>query len=105
MRVEDRTSAEEADARDDLGRDACRVTVRMTGGVEADLRDADRQMGEQRGADTDEYVRTKAGGLPGDLTLEADRAAEQRREQELEQQGQSQCFANRAHAILGEKGG
>jgi hypothetical protein len=57
-------------------------------------------MREKRGADTDEHVRTKTGGLSGNLALQANRAAEQRREQQLEQQRQSQSLADRAERVL-----
>lgn len=102
MRVEDRSSAEKTDAGNDLRSDARRVTIWTAVGCETDLRDVDRQMREKRRTDTDEYVRTETGGLPGNLTLEADRAAEQRREQQLEQQRQSQSLAHRAECVLDE---
>lgn len=102
MRVEDRSGSEKADAGDDLSRNARGVAVWAAIRREADLRDANRQMREKRRADADEYVRTKPGWLPGDLTLEADGAAEQRREQQLEQQGEPQRLAHRAERILGE---
>src|SRR3954468_4549970 len=95
MRVEDRPRAEEADARDDLCRDARRVTVRTPVRGEADLGDADREMCEERRADTDEDVRAKARGLARDFTLEANRAAEKGGEQELEKQHELEGVAHR----------
>jgi hypothetical protein len=86
MSMEDRAGAKEADAGNDLRGDARRVTIGTSIGRETDLRDVNREMREERGADADENVRTKAGRLPGDLALEADRAAEERGEEELEEQ-------------------
>jgi hypothetical protein len=43
-------------------------------------------MREERGADADENVRAKARGLSGDLALEADRAAEDGGNEELDEQ-------------------
>ena len=54
------------------------VAVRAAVGREADPRDVHRELREQRRADADENVRAQAGGLSGDLALDADRAAEQR---------------------------
>ena len=67
--------AEEADAGDDLRRDARRVADAMA----VDEPDAGGDVHEQRGADADQDVRAQAGGLARELALEADDAAEERR--------------------------
>src|SRR3954447_18586979 len=95
MRVENRARAEEADPRDDLCRDAGRVTVRTPVRGEADLGDVDREMRKERRADTDEDVRAKARGLARDFSLEANGAAEQGGEQELEKQHELEGVAHR----------
>src|SRR3954471_9026502 len=94
MGMQDRACAEEADPGHDLRRDPCGVTIWPAFGSEADLRDADREMREQRGAEADENIRTEPRRLACDLTLEADRAAENGGEQQLEQQHQSQDVAH-----------
>ena len=81
--MQNRAGAEEADARDDLRGDACGIAVRAAVGREPDPRDVHRQLREQRRADADENVRAQAGGFSGDLALDADRAAEQRGQEQL----------------------
>jgi len=95
MRVQNRAGAEKADARDDLRGDARRVAIGTPVGREPDLRDVDRQMGKERGADADENIGTEAGRLPGDLTLEANRATEERGEKQLQEQREAQGVAQR----------
>ena len=64
-------------------------------GREADLRDVDRQLREQRRADADENVRAQARGLSGELAFDADRAAEQRGEQKLRQDAEPKRLGDR----------
>jgi hypothetical protein len=84
--VQDRAGAEETDPRDDLRGDTSGVAVGSSVGRETDLRDVNREVREERGADADENVRTEAGGLSGNLTLEANRAAKDGGDEELDEQ-------------------
>jgi hypothetical protein len=96
--VQDRARTEKPDAGDDLRRDAGGVAERPAVGGEADLRDVDRQMREQRRADADQDVGAQARGLAGDLPLEADRAPEDGGEEQLQQQDEPERVAE-----LGER--
>jgi hypothetical protein len=58
------------------------------------VRDVRGELGEQRRADADENVRSQAGRLSRDLTLESNRAAEQRREQQLAENAQAKCIGD-----------
>ena len=91
--MEDRPGTEKSNARHDLRGDARRVAVRPAVGREPDLGQVDRQMGEERGADTDENIGTQARRLAGELTLEADRAAENGGQRQLEKQHELQRLA------------
>src|SRR5438094_2632824 len=93
MCMENRAGPEEANAGDDLRGDARRIAVWAAVGGETDLRDVDGQMGEERGTEADENIRTQPRGFAGDLALEADGAAEQRGEHQLEQQYELQGLA------------
>ncbi len=83
--VQDRAGAEEADTGDDLRRDAGRVAVRAAVRREADLRDVDRELREQRRADADQNVRAQPSRFVRQLALDADGAAEERGEQQLDE--------------------
>jgi hypothetical protein len=80
--LHDRARAEEADAGDDLRRDARRIADALT------VHNADprRDVHEQRRADTDQNVGAEAGRLARQLSLEADDPAEQDGEQQLDQE-------------------
>src|SRR5690349_14304546 len=93
--MKDRAGAEEPDAGNDLGRDARRVTVRPAIRCESDLGDADREMREEGRADADENIRTEARRFPRHLALEADRAAEQGGEEQLDEQHELEGVAHR----------
>src|SRR6185312_9184955 len=58
LALHDRTGAEKTDARHNLRRDARRVSVRMTVGTDADLRDVDGELSEERGPHADQNIRT-----------------------------------------------
>jgi hypothetical protein len=103
MGVQDRPRAEEADPTHDLRRDPRRVAVWPAVGREADLCDVDGQMCEQCRADADENVRAQSGRLAGDLALEPDRAAEDRREQQLEEQNEAKNVAQLREGALRER--
>ena len=96
MGVENCPGPEEADAGNDLSRNARGIAVGSPVRGEADLADGDGEVREERRTDADKYVRTEAGGLAGDLAFESDGAAKQRREEQLEQQRQSQNLGKRA---------
>ena len=68
--TEDRASAEKADARDDLGRDAVGGAARI---LQKDRRDR-----EQRGAERDEDVGAKPGGFATQFALDAEYGAQSR---------------------------
>jgi hypothetical protein len=103
MGVQNRPRAQEADPTHDLRRDPRRVAVWATVGREADLRDVDGQMCEQCRADADENVRAQSGRLAGDLALQPDRAAEDRREQQLEEQNEAKNVAQLRERALRER--
>jgi hypothetical protein len=84
--MQDRAGAKETDPGDDLRGNTGGVAIRSSVGREADLRDVNREVREERGADADENVRTEAGGLSGDLTLETNRAAKDRGDEQLDEQ-------------------
>jgi hypothetical protein len=86
MRMQNRAGAEKANAGNDLCRDARRVAVGTPVGREADFGDVNGEMREERRADADEYVCTEASRLARDLALDTDRAAENGREEEFEEQ-------------------
>jgi len=81
-RVEDRAGADEAHAGQDLGRDPA--------GIASLRRHAHGEDREQGGSDADEDVGAEAGGLSLQLPLEADGAAQQDGEDELDEQLQPQ---------------
>lgn len=68
----DDASAEEADAGDDVGDD-----VEGAGIAAVEFVEADGNIDEEGGADTDEDVGAKAGGALADLAFVADEAAEE----------------------------
>jgi hypothetical protein len=86
MGMQDRAGAEEPDPGDDLRGDTSGVAIGPSVGREADLRNVNREVREECGADADENVRTEAGGFSGDFTLEANRAAEDRGDEKLDEQ-------------------
>ena len=78
--ADDRAGAEEADARDDLRRDARRVGAHDGAAARQELVEAVRgDDREQRRAETDEQVRPEPGLALAQLALEADRRRRARR--------------------------
>jgi len=84
--MDDRARTQKAHAGYDLRRDARDISVRVPVGRETNVTHGDGQVHEQRRANANQNVGPQTGGLAGNLPIEADRAAEQHRHQQLEQQ-------------------
>src|SRR5581483_6722922 len=83
---EDDAGAEEADAGDDLGRDAARVGADDGVAARQEIVEAvGADHGEQGRAAGDEHVRAQPGGLLVELALEADHAAERGGDREADE--------------------
>src|SRR2546427_224604 len=91
-RVQDRSGADEPDARDDLrghpGRD---VVPRRHG---------DGELRVQDGAEADQDIRPEARGLPAELALQTDRAAEDGAERELSHQLEPEHLHGFVHELF-----
>src|SRR6202023_4258870 len=83
-RLQDRAAADEADAGDDLRRDAAAIPGAAPGAGAAAGPRLPREMRQQGGADGHQHVGAQTGPLAGPFALGADRAGEEGRERDLE---------------------
>src|SRR5215203_1395710 len=86
LALHDGAGAEKPHAAHHLGGDARRVTDSLA----LHHADAHGDVHEQRGPEADEDVGPEAGGLPRELALEADDAAQEDRERQLDQEVEAQ---------------